>query len=258
MTLPEFRLRYKDCTNDELRQFVRQRRGNLRRESNRKYCIKTLKQLDREVTFRFFDMAPELRNRVYELLLNHNNEQTMISRFTGDQGISNYTPPQASKAYPALLRVSHKVYNEACGILYDQSALSINIVDGVSSRTRLFGVTHTPGPPKSSSLVICHPHLLRIKHLTMTVSVWEPKLFELSMRILPLLLRHFGTRNPVKSLKLVCSPRSLASPNLDPDHIIALHFLELRHLPATAPLELVGFTAPLEEEIRAAIERPAK
>ncbi|KAK4498370.1 hypothetical protein PRZ48_011028 [Zasmidium cellare] len=258
MTLPEFALRYKDCTTEELIEFLRQRSGNLRRDCNRSKCVKKLKRLDRKVTFRFLDMAPELRNNVYELLLNHNDEDAKIRRFTTVAKMSSYTPSPASKAYPAILRTSREVYNEARGILYDQSVLFQTTCGRWNSNgTQLFQ-TSWYGAPWPTTQTTCHPDLRHIKHLTMAINLHGHEMDYLSSLILPALLEAFGTDNPLKTLKLVCSQQSLmivqAYPSLDPMRGFRL----LLHLPATTKLELVGFPAAWEDEIRKVADRPAQ
>jgi hypothetical protein len=70
MTLPKFALDYAACTEEELQRFIKDRTGQPPpSECTKEQCIENLTQLDRNATFRFLDLIPELRQVVYEELL---------------------------------------------------------------------------------------------------------------------------------------------------------------------------------------------
>ncbi|KAF7185558.1 hypothetical protein HII31_13055 [Pseudocercospora fuligena] len=70
--------------------------------------ISKLEELDRQWTFRFMDLPPEMRNLVYEALLTR-----------------DWSPRR--KAFLAILRVSKEVYKEAVGIFNDVNTARFGI-----------------------------------------------------------------------------------------------------------------------------------
>lgn len=101
MTLTRFGPRYSKFSTDELRTFIQGR--NIRSSGkNRERMIHDLSEADRNATFRFFDLPPELRNAVYQELL---------------------SPPKADDGrvhrYAALLAACHQIHDEAHGVLND-------------------------------------------------------------------------------------------------------------------------------------------
>lgn len=127
MTLHRFSLDYEACTDAELMRFIKDRRletsgfdhnnssylqpNELDHDSGDRFCgllnlrgeaIEVLRGADRAATFRFSDFAGELRNRVYECLLNLQPD--------GKDG--------RFKCWTAILATSRKDYNEAGSFLY--------------------------------------------------------------------------------------------------------------------------------------------
>ena len=106
MTLIEFSLAYSDCTFTELKRFTRDR-GIDAKLKDRKHVTRALRAADREATFRFFDLPPELRNIVYDLVL-------------GVEEVEDENKIKYVVAEPAILASSKQVYNEASGLLYGE------------------------------------------------------------------------------------------------------------------------------------------
>ncbi|KAF7190785.1 hypothetical protein HII31_07944 [Pseudocercospora fuligena] len=100
---PSFGLDYEKLNLKQLQALIVQRNGLPQSQWE---CMKILRRMDKDFTFRFFDLAPEMRNRVYEILL--------CAR--GDEG---------KKVYPAILRTCKQVNEEARGLLYLDSTINI-------------------------------------------------------------------------------------------------------------------------------------
>lgn len=100
---PTFGLDYDKLNLKQLQALIVQRNGLPQSQWE---CMKVLRQLDKDFKFRFLDLAPEMRNRVYEILL--------CGR--GDQN---------KKVYPAILRTCKQVNEEARGLLYLNSTINI-------------------------------------------------------------------------------------------------------------------------------------
>jgi len=69
MTGWDYAMDYSKCTVAEVQGFVRSRTSNQRYRKLRSDSTNTLPLLDNNATFRFFDLAPELRNMIYRELL---------------------------------------------------------------------------------------------------------------------------------------------------------------------------------------------
>ena len=104
MTLIEFSLAYSECSFTELKRFIRDR-GIDAKLKDRKHAIRALQAADREATFRFFDLPPELRNLVYGFALE-------VEDVEDDNKLKHVL------AEPAILASCRQVYNEASGLLY--------------------------------------------------------------------------------------------------------------------------------------------
>jgi len=115
MTKPKYTIDYsnpKECTITDLQTFIAAWTGESTSEESRPKLISILRHLDRDATFRFFDLAPELRLLVYEALLVWN------------------TASRDGKAYcfPRILVSCRKAYEEAEGILYGANVSTIRLV----------------------------------------------------------------------------------------------------------------------------------
>jgi hypothetical protein len=65
MTRPKYALDYTQCTIEELQTFIKARTGRpADPDRPRTGYISVLRALNENATFRFFDLAPELRNLV--------------------------------------------------------------------------------------------------------------------------------------------------------------------------------------------------
>ncbi|TKA27052.1 hypothetical protein B0A50_05243 [Salinomyces thailandicus] len=72
MTLPAHAPKYERWTKHELKQCITQRtRKDFTKDRSRKkdYYVRRLRKLDRKARFCFFNLAPELRNLIYQELL---------------------------------------------------------------------------------------------------------------------------------------------------------------------------------------------
>ncbi|SMQ51486.1 unnamed protein product [Zymoseptoria tritici ST99CH_1A5] len=113
-----YALDYKCYAPADLRSFCVQRGiyDQSRRDMVKSTYVSALRTQDRQATFRFFDLPPELRVVVYSMLLNHQR---------GDK--VGRTKTLASIAYPQILRASKLCYREARGVLYQQSSLTMKV-----------------------------------------------------------------------------------------------------------------------------------
>lgn len=102
---------YKRCRTAELERFVRQRRlqVELRRGQERGCYMRALLDADQEATFRFFDLPPELRNRVYE---------TLLALQDTDHGW---------KCWPEILATCRQAHREGHSILYEDNHSIVNM-----------------------------------------------------------------------------------------------------------------------------------
>ncbi|CAK4002610.1 Hypothetical predicted protein [Lecanosticta acicola] len=104
--LPDYNKR--SC--QQLRNLIRRRTGETVQVTETKASyIHKLTLLDCTTPFRFLDLAPELRNSIYEFLL---------VRDPDDED-------EDATAHPALLRTCKQIYAEGKGILYAESVLQI-------------------------------------------------------------------------------------------------------------------------------------
>jgi len=62
-------MRYINCTKDELVRFAKNRGLKLRTNAKRTEYAKALKKADQTLRFRFLDLPPEMRNKIYNELL---------------------------------------------------------------------------------------------------------------------------------------------------------------------------------------------
>lgn len=109
------------CTPSELRGFIRNRRNlnaaeaDALRNYHKSYLVACLQSLDRNATFRFGDLEPELRLEVYRhILVSRNREAHQAT----DHGIET-----------AILRTCKAVYAEVEPVLYGDNnfAVAINV-----------------------------------------------------------------------------------------------------------------------------------
>src|ERR1700761_4611168 len=103
MTLTRFAPSYPLFNFTELKRSL-QNRGIAPPYGDRKRMMRTPRQADRNATFRFLDLPPELRNLVYE---------EVLTLWRGGNKFS------AKYCYPAILATSKEVFEEANGLLND-------------------------------------------------------------------------------------------------------------------------------------------
>jgi hypothetical protein len=106
-------LRYGKCSHAELRRFLKDRTGvDFDRKTNRVRLTARLRELDRNMTFPLFnELPPELRLRVYDLLLAPDEE-------LGEPTQTHPSDPRGV-IHTALLRTSKAIYTEAKPVLYN-------------------------------------------------------------------------------------------------------------------------------------------
>ncbi|KAF7185600.1 hypothetical protein HII31_13097 [Pseudocercospora fuligena] len=108
---------YSSCSRSELERFLCSRKAKcIPEDLSRNEGISTLEQLDQEWTFRFMDLPPELRDRVYEALLTRDKE---AGRSDSEAG---------RKAHLQILPVSKKVHKEAIAIFQDVTPAIFNVI----------------------------------------------------------------------------------------------------------------------------------
>ncbi|KAF2772516.1 hypothetical protein EJ03DRAFT_186615 [Teratosphaeria nubilosa] len=108
MTLPKYAVDYRACKATDLNLFIFDR--TLKKQPKRAKRVYTakLRELDRDVTFRFMDMPPELRIMVYRELL--------PTEHIADRDCEFHT---------SILSVSKHVHEEAEGVLYGTALLPL-------------------------------------------------------------------------------------------------------------------------------------
>ncbi|EME81253.1 uncharacterized protein MYCFIDRAFT_81327 [Pseudocercospora fijiensis CIRAD86] len=102
-------LDYETCTLKELQLFFKQRSAKelpAYERHDKRFVIRCLRLLDDNFTFRFMDLAGELRNIIYERLLLYNRNRP-------------------APLYPEILRVSRRCHAEGLGILKQECSPSL-------------------------------------------------------------------------------------------------------------------------------------
>lgn len=164
---------YWRCQKPELRAFVKSRTsksppGRLLKEE----LIALLERLDEDATFdRFLDLAPELRNRVYELLLRHDRRAGLV-------------------AYPAILRTCKQIQREGASILNGDSIVRLDA--HFFSQRRFYHVDpREPNQPlQNSDLSITAVHPFHVQYCRIKGDLGmnhqshpeHPTYFDLSLR----------------------------------------------------------------------------
>ena len=165
MTLIEFSLAYSDCTFTELKRFTRDR-GIDAKLKDRKHVTRALRAADREATFRFFDLPPELRNIVYGLAL-------------GVEEVEDGDKIKHIVAEAAILASCRQVYNEASGLLYGERYFPLKLHLGRKPYTlllhlngRSLGRGYAGSNDDLQALSINWPSFLnKIQHLDVVVQL---------------------------------------------------------------------------------------
>lgn len=112
-------LDYYMCTLSELRNFIRNRKTLTAAESDalrtyhKSYLVGCLERLDRTATFRFADLAPEIRLEVYRHLL------------VGKDREPSHAPGRVIET--AILRTCKAIYAEAEPVLYSDNFFGVAI-----------------------------------------------------------------------------------------------------------------------------------
>lgn len=173
---------YQSSTLEELRDFWLARQSNPQIPSSwmyRRQFIERLQLLDREATFDFMALPPELRKEVYrELLL----------RRSSKPGSNQRASVRQIKCFPNIMQVSKQVHAEASEVLYGERKFVISIRQTYHSPssneprsdcTMIFSDPFTCRYPAASSSrdhVLWHPPhfpdiLLRVQSLEITVNL---------------------------------------------------------------------------------------
>lgn len=103
MTKEEYTVNYQACGVSELQAFISARTGkDPATDEAKQYYVQTLRILDEQARFRFFDLAPELRNLIYRKLL----------------GWDDDNPGGKSLCYPQILATCKQAHSEAKDLVY--------------------------------------------------------------------------------------------------------------------------------------------
>ncbi|KAK3619815.1 hypothetical protein LTR56_023777 [Elasticomyces elasticus] len=105
------------CTNNELASFARTRHVQVgqpgsRRRLNKVDYVNALEQADKDFTFRFMDLAAELRVHIYRELLLFEPGPTARTSWT---------------CYPHIMATSKTIHKEASPILYRENLIEVKI-----------------------------------------------------------------------------------------------------------------------------------
>lgn len=109
MTLPRYGINYYSFKVPELRRLIRAKGGKCRSSERKSTCLILLRRLDENATFKFMDLPPEMRNRVYRELLNWSDESSMYGCF------------------PKILQASKQIRSEAESILYGDKPYHVHL-----------------------------------------------------------------------------------------------------------------------------------
>jgi hypothetical protein len=190
---------------------------------------------------------PEIRNKIYDMVLTHNNEETKIRdlvRYNWEDptkrvgirclnlnkikqfvdGVNN------SIAYPALLAVSRQIKNEAIGYL-DRNSIAVYELGGGSGE------------------LIAEPYLSRITvvfncHWTMFQSGMEKHNSRVLQNDLTSLVDHHMQFRHLKTIRVVLV-REMMGNYPEETYLITRTLLALVYLPKEINIELVGFNRNL-------------
>ena len=101
-------MKYPKCTATELRKFIAARKREFLSSGRKKiFYVRVLRKLDREATFRFLDLLPELRLMVYEYL------------------VGSYEQRGDPIRHPQILGSCRMIHEEAGPILYKAVTFSL-------------------------------------------------------------------------------------------------------------------------------------
>ncbi|KAK4540361.1 hypothetical protein LTR36_009318 [Oleoguttula mirabilis] len=114
MTKEQYALDYQHCDVGELEAFIKARTGkDPAAERAKEYYVHKLHKLDHKARFRFFDLAPELRNLMYRELL------------VGDA--TNQADRRRGNCVPQILATCKLAHREATDILYTDNIPDIRL-----------------------------------------------------------------------------------------------------------------------------------
>ncbi|KAK4545018.1 hypothetical protein LTR36_003569 [Oleoguttula mirabilis] len=106
------KLDYLACTARELQSFILSRTGKqAAKRKGKPYYVTFLRRLDKDMTFRFLDLAPELRNLVYLELLTWSGSAVAGERY----------------CWPQILAASKQVNDEAKELLYFENTVCVEL-----------------------------------------------------------------------------------------------------------------------------------
>ncbi|KAH9828018.1 hypothetical protein Tdes44962_MAKER09496 [Teratosphaeria destructans] len=108
MTLPKYAMDYRACKATDLMHFIFSRTLQKQPKRAKRVYTAKLRALDRNVTFRFLDLAPELRVMVYRELLP-----------------TEHLADRDREFHTSILRASKDVHQEAEGVLYGTALLPL-------------------------------------------------------------------------------------------------------------------------------------
>jgi hypothetical protein len=114
MTLPKYSPQSDKCTDEEIEKFVRER-GVKGLPSKRVLCLQVLRALDEDASFRFLDLAPELRNTIYHYVLTPSAQHAQAEPF------SRLT------CFWQILSTCKQVHFEASDLLHQATSISLHL-----------------------------------------------------------------------------------------------------------------------------------
>lgn len=230
MTKQKYAIQYRLCTNAELRKFLKGRTGNDPAGLRRMQLVGRLEQLDRQITFPFFDLPAELRNMVYGFLLSSEHNQS-----------------DPWHCWPQILQSCPRARDEGKGHLYGEQ-LEVRLGE------RAIRSTTTPGHWCSETVISSNS-----RKLPFCYYYHQGETVRYMWRTLPLLLRRFTHLK--LHITLTGENGAFQSPSHSPfvvlhqllfvlsDYFVSVKFLDLvlvidiRHI---NPVDLRKIISPVE------------
>lgn len=89
-------------------------------KADREQLISSGKVKDRPISFRFLSLPPEIRNKIYDLLLNNRHKFRVPSSdwVSADSGLDRGIPSARNSISPGIVLASKQTYSEASSMLY--------------------------------------------------------------------------------------------------------------------------------------------